>query len=791
MLNRLFPVVVRRDSRPSRGFAAFLLATILILLISPLPAAAFESTISDGLIILHPLQMQTVYDFIDEYSDRGAWLPHVYPSGIIIGQVPEELERMIRNDKRVAEFHRRPVSTARLKTATQSELDIIGSFNHEGESSSFSPPVDKSWLESSAGCKVFYSEEHSSDGSAKQTADSSRVYGRASGASILQTSEWLMGRNAVGIVLPNRPGTVHATQDRQRIHEEVRAAFGFLASQMGSYPRTIFIYDFQNDIETLRNFRTTPPHLDQAEWVNELMGNMGYDWETKETPFGPVYEYMDSLRTRLEAEWAVTIFLPNVDQFTGTNYAAFAHLGGPFLVAPAGSDGRVGNLTLSGLLIHEAAHLYYALDEYPPGGTSSPCRAVSGYLAVQNRNSQNRDWVCAQRRTRCAMASPADALCEYTRAMLGWADEDDDGIPDVLDTYPFIRQHTGRGVLPDTITTTFPEIHVRVEEVPLPNRVIGSATNTRRHSITFNRIEHIIFKIDDGNWFFADPEGGWPELSKSLEHTFVPESLPGGQHRITLRAVNDAGNESFDRFEEQFDLFVKAIAIHGFDVQPDFDGDIRISFKVFGGAFGSQATLYREDLEGNAEVVDQFRLVDNRAYELYDHQARPGERFTYRLVVRGLGLEWDWSSELEAPSPIKRGEFLSTITPNPFRHQTVISYRVPRGEPAERSGGGGKPGSDGGDRPDNLPPPTDGAPQGVLATRAAFKEVRVELDVFNIAGRRVRHFAPFHALEGIRTDPITWYGKNDAGEDLPQGVYFIRLRGGNEVLETRKVVLIR
>jgi len=63
-----------------------------------------------------------------------------------------------------------------------------------------------------------------------------------------------------------------------------------------------------------------------------------------------------------------------------------------------------------------------------------------------------------------------------------------------------------------------------------------------------------------------------------------------------------------------------------------------------------------------------------------------------------------------------------------------------------------------------------------------------ELGVFDVAGRRVRTFEVRGAGRG--TGVVRWDGRDAAGEIVTPGVYFVRLRFGDEAL-TRKLVRVR
>jgi hypothetical protein len=518
----------------------------------------------------------------------------------------------------------------------------------------------------------------------------------------------------------------------------------------------------------------------------------------EDTEMGPVYEYVDSLRTGFRTEWGICIVIPKVPAFPAA-YTAYTHFGGPLIVVPAGiqkDEGRLvaGSYWLTHVVVHETGHAFWALDESCVSSFCVPCHVRSGYLSIYNKNSMNRDYFCDPTHVPCVMEEPIPFACGWTLAQMAARDEDLDLIPDVLDTHPYVYADT----LSDTITTVSPVIRGVAAEIPLVNLAaysgIGShaseTTTYPRGDVTFNTIEHLVYRIDgmvdsEGQdlWLYADPEGGWGDDSTRVHFTFVPDSLTGGDHTITIRAINTVGNWS-SWGERRIPVFVKAIALRDFLALPDYEGNVRVSFRVRGDAFGANATLYRSGPDGTERVVRSFVLASDAAESLIDAGGEPGAPTRYRLEVSALGMTWNHETTVTVPSPLERETFLSVITPNPFRDRMVLTYRVPRGDPTNIPPGGGKP------DPNVSPPPSgSGSPSSALGTRGRYQVVRVEIDVFDLAGRLVRSFPRVHAYEGIYPEPVLWDGTDREGGRLPAGVYFIRLRA-HDVIETRKVVLL-
>jgi hypothetical protein len=65
---------------------------------------------------------------------------------------------------------------------------------------------------------------------------------------------------------------------------------------------------------------------------------------------------------------------------------------------------------------------------------------------------------------------------------------------------------------------------------------------------------------------------------------------------------------------------------------------------------------------------------------------------------------------------------------------------------------------------------------------------RVSVSVYDVAGRRVRTLVNRTMSQG--TASLEWDGRNDTGEALPSGIYFVRMQTGSVLLE-KKMTLLR
>ncbi len=65
----------------------------------------------------------------------------------------------------------------------------------------------------------------------------------------------------------------------------------------------------------------------------------------------------------------------------------------------------------------------------------------------------------------------------------------------------------------------------------------------------------------------------------------------------------------------------------------------------------------------------------------------------------------------------------------------------------------------------------------------------VRIVIYDVTGRQVRQL--LRHLMDAGEHQVTWDSRNDQGVPASSGVYFIRLQGGTNSFETKKLLLVR
>ncbi|RQW04084.1 T9SS C-terminal target domain-containing protein, partial [candidate division KSB1 bacterium] len=132
------------------------------------------------------------------------------------------------------------------------------------------------------------------------------------------------------------------------------------------------------------------------------------------------------------------------------------------------------------------------------------------------------------------------------------------------------------------------------------------------------------------------------------------------------------------------------------------------------------------------------------AYSLIDREVQRGVTYTYRLSAVNAAARAAEIGAIAIRTPLPRTILLAQNYPNPFNPNTTIHYILP-------------------------------AAQSVV------------LALYDVNGKHVRLLADGQQEAGEHS--VTWDGKDDAGHQLPSGLYVCRLTGAGESLSKKMTLL--
>lgn len=351
-----------------------------------------------------------------------------------------------------------------------------------------------------------------------------------------QTSEYMVGRVAVGVVLLESDGSQDpSTEDwtEQRValvQAKVAAAVNWWAMREPAAHLT-FVYDSRVTRPVPTRYEPiSRPSSDQKLWIGEAMAHLGC---SDASYFTQVRNYVNDLRATYQTDWAFAVFVVDSsndpDGAFADGYSAYAYLGGPFMVLTYDNGGYGADL-LDGVAAHEMGHIFMALDQYATA--QSPCTLRSGYLDVENQNSMFGGCASDQASIMRSIQGPFahGQVDDFARGQIGWRDSDRDGVLDPVDTQ--IELSLTQSLSAETEQPV--GYTGMVKDVPFPS--------TRRHPATINRITGVLYRLDGGEWVSAIPGDGDFGSSEEPFAVALPP-LPEGIYQLDLLVRTSPGGE--------------------------------------------------------------------------------------------------------------------------------------------------------------------------------------------------------------------------------------------------------
>jgi hypothetical protein len=603
-----------------------------------------------------------------------------------------------------------------------------------------------------------------------------------------QNSEILGGHIHAQFVFPESNGSIETESEDwsdDDLAAAIQGAFQAMLHWEGRFPKM--------DINTTFEYAGRAPtgyepiaHTNRTDrlWIIDTLRMIGFLPAFESDNAGAiVHEYNNANRERTGADWAFTAFIAcsrnepgNI--FRGADYTAYAFLGGPYMVEPfpAGGDPNgIGEvLVYSQIVNHEAGHIFWTLDEYI--GAPGFCTDESGYLTYRNYNLSRIGPGGILRcvpYADCIMHSAAREdlfrpWCDYSQGHLGVIDWDNSGRPDIWESPPVI-DFAVEG--PETVQTNHVSVRFTARATAVPNRNPLQPEHLRVDYAP--ALGGATFALGTGApHALAAADGAWDEDTE--ECVFEADIGSTGKLSIEFRVENAVGQVSPLYRKEIHFLGVNFSSLRVAVVEGEIRGEIHLEWDVRGVDFGAIYTVYRlgpgEEMPGTP-IAEDVHGTDGR-YRVVDDEVDPGRSYRYyvtgefELNVEGVPRTFRAATAVvnaTAMIPIGAAGMVSYVSPNPARDDMALSVVVPKTFIQVTAPGG-----------------VTQYPQRVAT--------RVEVSVFDVAGRRVRRLHDDGEFRNVLT--VHWDGRGDDGRTVPNGVYFIRVLAGSDHA-VRKVLLLR
>lgn len=477
-----------------------------------------------------PVERQQVETAI---TTSGGHVIHIFPNRALIARLPGEAVETVASLPAVVAIYTQKVELATMDPFGPDARRLAGVWNNL-----ISPELD-------VAAAVQLDAQHPDPLPDARVAPDRPAAGRLSAASsgsvrpgYLDTSGFMAGSVAVSIVLLESDGSLEAStedwtsSEKQLVFNEIVNALNWW-DQLAPAANLTFIYEdhFTNPLPTgVEPIRHSSFDYTYGEprWIGDAMAALGYSGYY----FTQVRNYNNALRSSYNTDWAFTVFVVDssndTDNMFADGYFAYAYLGGPFLVMTSGNDGY-GPYNMDAVAAHEIGHIFNALDQYY--NAAQPCTRTSGYLQVENQNSQYGSCASNVASIMRGQVYPYSAklIDAYGTGQLGWRDSDGDEIFDPLDVGlpisidSFVQQQ-------NTITVTG---STQITPYPSPGGT----------SFTINNFVAVQYRLDGSSWQTATIDSLASE-GTSATFSFVATDILAGDHLLEVTALDTAGNVS-------------------------------------------------------------------------------------------------------------------------------------------------------------------------------------------------------------------------------------------------------
>jgi hypothetical protein len=275
------------------------------------------------------------------------------------------------------------------------------------------------------------------------------------------------------------------------------------------------------------------PGNGEGFWTNQILDALGY--ATLSDRWVKARAFDDDTRKADGTDWCSTAFvvdsLKDADgRFADGRFAYTWQPGSHIVMTYDNSGWGIGRF--ASVFAHELCHAFWARDEYAGSGCS--CTQASGYLDGPNQNCASS---CANTFPTCVMRSAdlsggAGVVCPHTAKQIGWADQEEDGVPDCVQAPPALQLDVPSILSGNVLLSGAVEVQAAPNRNPSP---LAYAC-----PITLARVARVEASVDGGAWIEVDPAGG-AFFQSGLNFVFASGGLTPGTHTITVQAGDTVG----------------------------------------------------------------------------------------------------------------------------------------------------------------------------------------------------------------------------------------------------------
>ncbi|MEW6097479.1 MAG: T9SS type A sorting domain-containing protein [bacterium] len=458
-------------------------------------------------------------------ESHGGRIIHVFPPHILIGYFPPNIQA---RDVGLKNIYSGIIDSEEVADLGEETIFAVKVWNLRFKEVPKAPPIELEPGPIENDCLIWHEK--------RMPTDRRPLRAPPYGASFYETSEYMIGKIAVGIILPESNGGSENwdSAEETNVVNEIMASLDWWANKEPTAYLS-FTYELHKKVATTYE-PITLKQPQESLWIKQTIDQVHPNSYTSH--LDKVTDYDNYLRDTYQTHWATTIFVVDSsndsDGKFADGYFAYAYLGGPFIVMTYKNDGY-GINNMDAVCAHEMGHIFYALDEY--SGSGSSANESSGYLNIVNGNFEVGgiiDVPCIMR----GQITPytQGAVCLYTRQQIGWRDTDGDDKLDIVDTYPISLLQT---YIPDPTTDNTPTYNGDVWIDLYPNN------NPKGHgnNISINSISNVQYRINGGGWQNAvAKDGAFDEPLEGFYFTTPP--LSPGTYLFEVQSSNSCGTQS-------------------------------------------------------------------------------------------------------------------------------------------------------------------------------------------------------------------------------------------------------